>query len=134
MARKATAAQEEGRNLDGTVITSRTADVAEPPSTDGDGHIPSRALAAALCRIGASLVGALRRRASADERATVRKSAVGAWFEMLNLAHQEKKTLPRPPYEEFGLSALDMYVIQRSGRMACSGWMGCVYPKCRALL
>ena len=85
MARKASAAREEGRNLDGTII----AGVTGRPTTDES--VPSRALALALCRIGTSLVDALRRRASTDYSATVRKSSIVAWLQLLKLAHRERR-------------------------------------------
>ena len=64
-------------NLDGTVIAST------PLKLNEDGaNIPSKALTVALCKIGSSLVDALRSRASTDDRATVRKSAIIAWLQM----------------------------------------------------
>jgi len=97
VARKASLAQEEGRNLDGTVIAST-------PTNLTEANIPSRALTVALCKIGTSLVDTLRHRASTDDRASVRKSAVVAWFQMLHLAHRENK-------EDFEVSGLDISAL-----------------------
>ncbi len=52
MARRASAAREKGLNLNGTIIAGMLAG-------QMDKSIPSRALAMALCRIGALLVNAL---------------------------------------------------------------------------
>ena len=97
--RKASLAQEQGTNLDGTVIAST------PLKLNDDGaNIPSKALTVALCKIGSSLVDALRSRASTDDRATVRKSAIIAWLQMLNLAHRENK-------DEFLVSGADISAL-----------------------
>ena len=97
--KKASLAQEENRNLDGTIIAN------SPSKLMADeANIPSKALTVALCRIGPSLVDALRRRASTDDRATVRKSSIVAWIQMLNLAHRENK-------EEFVVSGLDISAL-----------------------
>jgi len=97
--RKASQAQEENRNLDGTIIAN------SPSKLMADeANIPSKALTVALCKIGPSLVDALRRRASTDDRATVRKSSIVAWIQMLNLAHRENK-------EEFVVSGLDISAL-----------------------
>ena len=96
--RKASLAQEEGRNLDGTIIAST------PSKLTDEANIPSKALTVALCKIGTSLVQELRRRASTDDRATVRKSSIQAWLQMLNLAHRENKP-------EFVVSGLDISAL-----------------------
>ncbi|KAL7530420.1 hypothetical protein ACHAXR_003489, partial [Thalassiosira sp. AJA248-18] len=100
--RKASVAQEEGRNLDGTVIATCTP--SKLLTKQDDENIPSRALTVALCKIGTSLVDALRRRASTDDRATVRKGSIVAWLQMLNLAHRENR-------EEFVVSGLDISAL-----------------------
>ncbi|KAL3808389.1 hypothetical protein ACHAXA_000787, partial [Cyclostephanos tholiformis] len=99
MARTASEAQEEGRNLDGTII-------ADMPGKLTDESVSSRALAVALCRIGTSLTSTLRQRASKDGSATVRKSFIVAWLKMLNLAHQERR-------EEFLVSGPDITALCR---------------------
>ena len=78
MARKASAAREEGRNLDGTIIARMTGRLTV------DKSIPSMALALALFRIGTPLID----RASTDCSATVRKSSIGVWLQLLKLAHR----------------------------------------------
>ena len=97
VARKACLAQEDGRNLDGTVLAST-------PTISAETSVPSQALAAALYGIGAPLVDALRHWASADNRASVRKSAVMAWFQMLNLARREGR-------EEFQVLGSDISAL-----------------------
>lgn len=101
VARKACSAREENRNLDGTVIAGGAPNLKSTSRDDEAATIPSRALTVALCRIGGNLVEALRRRASTDERASVRKSAILAWLQMLQLARRENR-------EEFQVSGLDM--------------------------
>eukprot|EP00578_Thalassiosira_sp_NH16_P031145 CAMPEP_0181081036 /NCGR_PEP_ID=MMETSP1071-20121207/2891_1 /TAXON_ID=35127 /ORGANISM="Thalassiosira sp., Strain NH16" /LENGTH=1196 /DNA_ID=CAMNT_0023162563 /DNA_START=1 /DNA_END=3591 /DNA_ORIENTATION=+ len=101
-ARKANLAQEEGRNLDGTIIATTPSKLTD----DEANNIPSKALTVALCKIGTSLVDALRRRASTDDRATVRRSSIVAWLQMLNLAHRERR-------EDFVVSGLDISALCR---------------------
>ena len=96
--KKASTAKQEGTNLDGTVIAST------PSKLMGESNIASGALTVALCKIGTSLVEELRHRASTDDRATVRKSCIVAWLQMLNLAHRENK-------EEFVVSGLDISAL-----------------------
>ncbi|KAL7552927.1 hypothetical protein ACHAWF_016177, partial [Thalassiosira exigua] len=80
VAREARAAGKEGRNLDGTVLA---------PAASSSSSAPAQALAAALCDAGPALVEALRRRASRDGGASVRKASIAAWVEVLGLARDE---------------------------------------------
>ena len=97
--KKASLAQEENRNLDGTIIAYTPSKLNEDSS-----KVPSRALTDALCKIGTSLVETLRKRASTDEKATVRKASIVAWLQMLSLAHRENK-------EDFIVSGLDISAL-----------------------
>jgi condensin-2 complex subunit D3 len=97
--KKASLAQEENRNLDGTIIAYTPSKLNEDSS-----KVPSRALTDGLCKIGTSLVETLRKRASTDEKATVRKACIVAWLQMLSLAHRENK-------EEFIVSGLDISAL-----------------------
>ena len=97
--KKASVAQEENRNLDGTIIAYTPSKLNEDSS-----KVPSRALTDGLCKIGTSLVETLRKRASTDEKATVRKASIVAWLQMLSLAHRENK-------EEFIVSGLDISAL-----------------------
>jgi condensin-2 complex subunit D3 len=97
--KKASLAQEENRNLDGTIIAYTPSKFNEDSS-----KVPSRALTDGLCKIGTSLVETLRKRASTDEKATVRKACIVAWLQMLSLAHRENK-------EEFIVSGLDISAL-----------------------
>eukprot|EP00986_Skeletonema_menzelii_P002790 scaffold806_cov152-Skeletonema_menzelii.AAC.1 len=97
--KKASVAQEENRNLDGTIIAYTPSKLNEDSS-----KVPSRALTDGLCKIGTSLVETLRKRASTDEKATVRKACIVAWLQMLSLAHRENK-------EEFIVSGLDISAL-----------------------
>jgi hypothetical protein len=75
--RKASAAREEGCNLNGTIIAGMTG------RPTADESVPSMALALALFRTGTPLID----RASTDCSATVRKSSIGVWLQLLKLAH-----------------------------------------------
>lgn len=92
--RKANVAQEEGMTLDGDVENTPMSDVA----------VSSKVLNEALCSIGTGLVDSLRRRASTDDRATVRKAAIIAWLQMLSLAQRKNQA-------DFVVSNLDVSAL-----------------------
>ncbi|KAL3805311.1 hypothetical protein HJC23_009018 [Cyclotella cryptica] len=78
--RKASAAREERNRL--VVNVENTPQPNESAS--------SVAFIEELCKMGTSLVDSLRKRASTDDKATVRKASIVAWLEMLSLAHRER--------------------------------------------
>ena len=92
---KACTASEARRNLDGTMI-------AETPNKS----VPSRALVVALSTIGPSLVEVVRKRASTDDSAMVRKCSIIAWLQLLKLAQRERRT-------EFVVSGHDVAALCR---------------------
>ncbi|KAL7522553.1 hypothetical protein ACHAWX_007249 [Stephanocyclus meneghinianus] len=78
--RKASAGREEKKNLVNIVENTPQ----QKDSTTLDACVEE------ICKIGTSLVDSLRRRASTDDKATVRKASIVAWLEMLSLAHRER--------------------------------------------
>ena len=87
--KRATSAREENVNLDGTVIASSTPLGANAGGKGGEGTLQTRALTEALCAVGPELIVALRRRASTDASANVRKGSIVAWLGFLTLANRE---------------------------------------------